>query len=100
MSFGRATIGFIGPAGKKQFGVIGEPVNLAAFLCSEAAAGTVLIDRASFATAGCELPAGKVMRLRSKKPHQRLDALSVRYGSATPSDGWRRLLPREPLPER
>src|SRR5439155_264292 len=35
LSFGLATIGFIGPSGKKQFGVIGEPVNLAAFLGSE-----------------------------------------------------------------
>jgi class 3 adenylate cyclase len=51
LSFGPATIGF-GPAGKKQFGVIGEPVNLAAFLCSQAYAGSLLVDRDSFVRAG------------------------------------------------
>jgi class 3 adenylate cyclase len=92
ISFGRATIGYIGPAGKKQFGVIGEPVNLAAFLCSAAAAGTVLIDRASFSRAGGEPASGTPLRLRSKKRHQRLDAICVRYVDVR--NGWRnRLLP-------
>jgi len=82
ISFGRATIGYLGPAGKKQFGVIGEPVNLAAYLCSEAAAGSVLIDVASFTRAG--VPAeGSVMKLRSKKRHQRIEALCVRYADAS-----------------
>lgn len=88
ISFGRATIGYIGPAGKKQFGVIGEPVNLAAFLCSEATAGTVLVDRGSFTRAGGAPADGKAIRLRSKKRHQRLDAISVRY--VDPRDGRRR----------
>lgn len=92
ISFGRTTIGYIGPAGKKQFGVIGEPVNLAAFLCSAAAAGTVLVDRGSFARAGAEVDATAAhVRLHSKKRHQRLDAVRLRYG--TTPDGWRRLLP-------
>src|SRR5439155_15089336 len=38
VSFGAATVGFIGAAGKKQIGVIGEPVNTAAYLCSQARA--------------------------------------------------------------
>ncbi len=79
ISFGRATIGFLGPAGKKQFGVIGEPVNLAAYLCSEAAAGTVLIDLESFGRAGGTAGSGTVMKLRSKKRHQRIEALRIRY---------------------
>lgn len=84
-SFGRCTIGYIGPGGKKQFGVIGEPVNLAAYLCSEAEAGTVLIDRESFARAGTTPPAnGKILRLSSKKPHQRLDTVCLRYGRGAP----------------
>jgi class 3 adenylate cyclase len=78
VSFGRATIGFIGPAGKKQFGVIGNPVNTAAYLCSAAAAGTMLIDRDSFVRAGCALPAETAVRLRSRKPHQRFDAIRLR----------------------
>jgi len=52
LSFGRATIGFIGPSGKKQFGALGEPVNLAAFLGSEAGPGTSLVDCGSFRRAG------------------------------------------------
>jgi len=78
-SFGRATIGFIGPAGKKQFGVIGEPVNTAAYLCSTAGAGTMLIDCDSFARADASLPAHETFRLRSKKAHQRIDVMRVRY---------------------
>jgi len=85
LSFGRATIGFLGPAGKKQIGVIGEPVNLAAYLCSQARAQTVLVDCGSFARAGCELPRLKVQRLRSKKPHQRIHAICLRYGGALPA---------------
>ncbi len=92
LSFGRATIGYLGPGGKKQFGVIGEPVNLAAFLCSTAPPGTLLVDRASFTRAGATVGDGLAhVRLHSKKRHQRLDALRVRYG--TTPDGWRRLLP-------
>jgi len=79
ISFGRATIGYLGPAGKKQFSVVGEPVNLAAYLCSEAAAGTVLVDVESFGRAGGRAVHGAVMKLRSKKRHQRIEALCVRY---------------------
>jgi len=84
MSFGRATIGFIGPAGKKHIGVVGEPINLAAFLCSQAQPGAVLIDRASFARAGIDPPPAKVARLRSKKPHQRIETVCLRYGARRP----------------
>ena len=82
MSFGRATVGLLGPSGKKQFGVIGEPVNQAAFLCSQAAAGTMLVEREAFARAGAPTPAERVMRLRSKKRHQRIDTICLRYGMA------------------
>ncbi len=75
VSFGRATIGLLGPSGKKQFGVIGEPVNQAAFLCSQAPAGTMLVERDAFVRAGATIPDERVMRLRSKKRHQRIDTL-------------------------
>jgi class 3 adenylate cyclase len=81
VSFGAATIGFIGAAGKKQIGVIGEPVNVAAYLCSQARAGTVLVDCGSFTRAGNPLPPTKVVRLRSKKRHQRLDTVCLSYGA-------------------
>lgn len=77
VSFGPATIGFIGAAGKKQIGVIGEPVNVAAYLCSQARAGTVLVDCGSFTRAGAVLPAARIVRLRSKKPHQRINTVCL-----------------------
>jgi len=78
LSFGRVTMGFIGAAGKKQFGAIGEPVNLAALLCAEAEAGTVLIDRDSFARAGFEPLRGRIVRVRSRKLRRRLEAVCLR----------------------
>ncbi len=93
VSFGRATIGLLGPSGKKQFGVIGEPVNQAAFLCSQAAAGTLLVERDAFTRANAPLPLEPIVRLRSKKRHQRIDAIRLHYGCATPR--WR-AFPRAP----
>ena len=60
LSFGRATVGLLGPSGKKQFGVIGEPVNQAAFLCSQAAAGSMLVERDAFVRAGGTIPPERV----------------------------------------
>jgi class 3 adenylate cyclase len=89
LSFGRAAIGLIGPAGRKQFAVIGEPVNLAAFLCSQAPAGTLLVDRDSFGRAGTAPPPVMLVRLRSKKPHQRIETVCLRYGARHPAaGGW------------
>jgi class 3 adenylate cyclase len=95
LSFGRATIGFLGPSGKKQFGVIGEPVNLAAFLCAEARAGTVLIDQASFARAGSAPPPAPVVRLRSKHRRRRIETVCLRYGArrGVSALGWRPAAP-------
>jgi class 3 adenylate cyclase len=81
VSFGRATIGLLGPSGKKQFGVIGEPVNQAAYLCSQAPAGTMLVERDAFTRAGAAAPAERIVRLRSKKRHQRIDTIWLRYGA-------------------
>src|SRR5207249_3051467 len=67
LSFGRVTMGYIGAYGKKQFAALGEPVNLAALLCADAEAGTVLIDRGSFERAGFEPLRAKTVRLRSRK---------------------------------
>ncbi len=84
VSYGRATIGLLGPSGKKQFGVLGEPVNQAAYLCSQAAAGTLLVERDAFARAAAPIPTEPVVRLRSKKRHQRIDTIRFRYGCAAP----------------
>jgi class 3 adenylate cyclase len=83
VSYGRATIGLLGPSGKKQFGVIGEPVNQAAYLCSQAPAGTLLVERDAFTRAGAPVPAEHVMRLRSKKRHQRIDTIRLHFGCST-----------------
>jgi class 3 adenylate cyclase len=77
LSFGPATIGFLGAAGKKQIGVIGEPVNVAAYLCSQARGGSVLVDCGSFTRAGAVQPGARIVRLRSKKPHQRISAVCL-----------------------
>ncbi len=82
LSYGRATIGFIGPAGKKQFGVLGDPVNLAALLAAQAHAGVLLVDQASFTRADSPPPAGRVVRIRSSKRRERVPALALRFGAA------------------
>ena len=102
LSFGEATIGFIGPLGKKQFGAIGAPVNLAAFLCSEAEPGTVLIDRDSFTRSGATPPEAKLIRLRSKKLRSRVETLRLEYGARRTSGASRWLTvaaPRSPSRE-
>jgi hypothetical protein len=53
-------------------------VNVAAYLCSQAHAGTVLVDRDSFVRAGASLPPAPVVRLRSKKPHQRIATVCLK----------------------
>lgn len=73
LSFGRVTLGFIGPSGKKQIGAIGEPVNVAAVLCAEAAAGAVMVDREGCRRAGVEPLGGRSFGLRSRKLGRRLD---------------------------
>jgi class 3 adenylate cyclase len=88
LSYGDATIGFMGPSGKKQFGVIGAPVNLAAFLCSEAEPGTVLIDRDTFTRAGTVPPDVRVLRLRSKKLRRRIDTVRLAHGGLPPTIPW------------
>ena len=90
ISFGDAMVGFMGPRGKKQVGVLGEPVNLAAYLCSQAQPGTLLIDVDSFGRAGAPLPPARVVRLNSKKRHQRIRTVSLLYGRRRP--GVRRAL--------
>lgn len=90
LSFGRVTLGFIGPSGKKQVGAIGEPVNVAAVLCAEAAAGAVMVDRAGCRTVGFEPLGGRAMRLRSRKLGRRLDVLCF--------DAPRRRWGRRPAP--
>jgi class 3 adenylate cyclase len=85
LSYGEATIGFMGPSGKKQFGVIGAPVNLAAFLCSEAESGTVLVDRDTFTRAGTVPPDVKVLRLRSKKLRRRIETVRLEHGGVPPT---------------
>lgn len=77
LSFGTVTLGYLGPSGKKHVGVLGEPVNVAAFLCSQAAASMLLVDQASFERTGAEMPSGTRRRLRSRKAHQRIGVIAV-----------------------
>jgi class 3 adenylate cyclase len=59
---GFATVGVIGGASRLEYTAVGQPVNLAARLCSEAAHGQVLVD------------ARTVELLRSQPSDSRLDA--------------------------
>src|SRR5207244_3848901 len=77
LSYGRVTMGYIGAYGKKQFAALGEPVNLAALLCADAEAGTVLIDRGSFERAGFEPLRARTVRLRSRKLRRHLEAVCL-----------------------
>lgn len=88
LSFGRATVGVMGPRGKKQVGVIGEPVNLAAFLCSQAPAGAVLVDVGSFTRAGARSPSATIVRLHSKKRHQRIRTFRLDVGRRAQRRRW------------
>jgi adenylate cyclase len=81
LSFGRVTMGFIGASGKKHFGALGEAVNVAALLCGEADAGTVLVDHESFARARLQALRTRIVRVRSRKLRRRLEAVSIRYGA-------------------
>src|SRR4029450_11055848 len=63
-SFGRVTMGFMGASGKKHFGALGEAVNVAALLCGEAEAGTVLIDHDSFARTQLPPPRTRIVPVR------------------------------------
>jgi len=95
VSFGRVTMGFMGASGKKHFGALGEAVNVAALLCGEAEAGTVLVDRDSFTRAGLTPLRTRVVRVRSRKLRRRLEAVSIRHGAraGTEALAW---LPRVP----
>src|SRR5207253_9154900 len=77
VSFGRVTMGYIGAYGKKQFSALGEPVNLAAILCADAEAGTVLIDRGSFERAGFEPLRAKTVLLLSRKLQRPLEPVCL-----------------------
>ena len=80
LSFGRVTLGFIGASGKKHFGALGEAVNVAALLCGEAEAGTVLVEHESFARVQLPPLRTRIVRVRSRKLRRRLEAVSIRYG--------------------
>jgi class 3 adenylate cyclase len=88
LSYGDATIGFMGPSGKKQFGVIGAPVNLAAFLCSEAEPGAFSSTATRSPRAGTVPPGVRVLRLRSKKLRRRIDTVRLAQGGLPATIPW------------
>jgi class 3 adenylate cyclase len=62
IDFGYATLGEIGFEGRRDYGVIGNAVNLASRLCAEAASGQILLSQRAYAAVeqGLEVePAGE-----------------------------------------
>lgn len=83
VTYGAGTIGMVGPPGRKYFGIIGSPVNQAAYFCSQARAGTTLVDEATLLETGARRPGpSRRVRLRSEKLHQRISAVEVRHPAA------------------
>lgn len=79
LTYGAGTIGMVGPPGRKYFGIVGAPVNQAAFYCSQARAGTTLIDEETLRATGALRPkASSRVRLRSEKLHQRIATIELR----------------------
>lgn len=79
LTYGAGTIGMVGPPGRKYFGIVGSPVNQAAYFCSQAHAGTTLIDEATLTETGAARPeASRRIRLKSEKLHQRIATIEIR----------------------
>ncbi len=79
LTYGPGTIGMMGPVGRKYFGIVGSPVNRAAFFCAKARPGSTLIDEAVLLETGAARPeAARRIRLKSEKLHQRINAIEIR----------------------
>lgn len=56
VAYGYATLGVVGTAGRLDYTPLGSVVNLAARLCASATSGQILVDQATFAAGGEEVP--------------------------------------------
>ena len=77
---GEATIGYIGSDKRSEYTAIGDTVNLAARLESNAGGGQVLMSEATAAASGNLIPVNQLEPLTVKNRVQPVNVLEVRWG--------------------
>ena len=77
---GEATIGYIGSDKRSEYTAIGDTVNLAARLESNATGGQVLMSEATAAASGNLIPVNQLEPLTVKNRIQPVNVLEVRWG--------------------
>jgi adenylate cyclase len=77
---GEATIGYIGSDKRSEYTAIGDTVNLAARLESNASGGQVLMSEATAAASGNLIPVNQLEPLTVKNRVQPVNVLEVRWG--------------------
>jgi adenylate cyclase len=77
---GEATIGYIGSDKRSEYTAIGDTVNLASRLESNAKGGQILMSEATAAASGNLIPVNKLEPLTVKNRVQPVDVLEVRWG--------------------
>ncbi len=77
---GEAVVGPIGPASKRDFTAIGDTVNIAARLCSEAGPGEIVVSEEHFTEIEpkVEVTARRDAHLKGKRQEQRIYAVRLR----------------------
>lgn len=77
---GEATIGYIGSDRRSEYTAIGDTVNLASRLESNAVGGQILMSEATAAASGNLIPVNKLEPLMVKNRVQPVNVLEIRWG--------------------
>ncbi|MEO7673194.1 MAG: adenylate/guanylate cyclase domain-containing protein [Pyrinomonadaceae bacterium] len=77
---GEATIGYIGSNKRSEYTAIGDTVNLASRLESNAVGGQILMSEATAAASGNLIPVNKLEPLTVKNRVQPVNVLEIRWG--------------------
>ena len=77
---GEATIGYIGSDKRSEYTAIGDTVNLASRLESNAVGGQILMSEATAAASGNLIPVNKLEPLTVKNRVQPVNVLEIRWG--------------------